>query len=344
MISIDGSYGEGGGQILRTVVALSILSKLPVHISNIRANRPNTGIKPQHYTAISLLKELSNATTEGLEIGSSSLSFTPGTMKSGRFHFDVGTAGSIPLISQTVIPLALHIKEPLEIFLRGGTDVKWAPSWDYLTYVFLPLLNQCGIRVDCLLLKRGYYPKGGGEASFKIYPCKDLRGFIFDAPAIFGKVEGIIHLGTLPDHIGKRMKHQIIKDLLKENIQTEISIDIQQTLSSGTGITLWTRADKKIIGCCKLGEKGVSAEKVAQSAVSDLLRDISKGACLDEHLFDQIVMYLVLAKGRSVCLVRSLSSHARTTMWVLEQFFPGKKLFYIENSHGLVRVEIQGVG
>ena len=344
MISIDGSYGEGGGQILRTAVSLSILTNIPVSITNIRENRSNPGIKPQHYTALSLLKQLSNATTEGLEIGSSHLSFKPGTFVSGRYQFDVGTAGSLPLICQTVLPLALHIAEPLEVSLRGGTDVKWSPSWDYFTQVFLPLVQQCGLQVDTTLVRRGYYPKGGGDILLRIDPCHKLQGILYDKPAEYHIVNGKVHLGMLPDHVGKRMAHQAIKGLLKEDLQADISIDSQDTLSPGTGLTLWSRSDNGIVGCCVFGEMGVSAETVAQQAVSELINDISVGSSLDEHLFDQILMYLVLAKGQSVVLVRSLSSHARTTMCLLEKFYPEKTLFSMEQQNDLVHLKIQGIG
>ena len=240
MISIDGSYGEGGGQILRTAVTLSVLTKTPISINNIRANRSNPGIKPQHFTALSIMKKLSNATTEGLEIGSSSLSFSPGAFIEGRYHFDVGTAGSLPLICQTIFPLALNISKPLEISLKGGTDVKWSPSWDYLNFIFLHVLQQCGIHIEAKLIKRGYYPKGGGEVFLKINPCKELQGIIFDKKTVYETVNGRVHFGNLPEHVGKRIRHQVIKLLMKEKLSADISIDSQSTLSSGVGITLWS--------------------------------------------------------------------------------------------------------
>lgn len=344
MITIDGSYGEGGGQILRTTVCLSIISQTPVKIINIRANRPNPGIKPQHYTALSLLKQLCQARTEGLEIGSTTFSFHPEEIKSGRYTVDVGTAGSITLICQSILPCVLRISDPLEVIVRGGTDVHWSPSWDYLCSVFLATLQRCGIEVDATLNQRGYYPKGGGEVFLRCSPCERLQNICFDTPASYDYVKGIVHIGNLPLHVSTRMKHQAVKSLLTHNLQSDISVDIGSTLSSGAGITLWSQTVKGIIGRCELGEKGVPAETVASNAVTKLMEDINFKATVDEHLLDQLLFYLVLAKGRSDCLVRSISSHADTTMWLLRQFYPAEHLFSIEKYNDLYRVIVNGIG
>ncbi len=344
MICIDGSYGEGGGQILRTAVSLSIITHTPIRITHIRENRSNPGIKSQHYTAISIMKQFSQATTEGLEIGSSTLTFTPDSITSGHFNFDIGTAGSMVLVFQTCIPCALQIHTPLRLTLKGGTDVKWSPSWDYFKFVFLPLLKRSGLHVDAVLIKRGYYPKGGGEAVLTIHPSKILKGLIFEKPAQFEKVTGRVHLGNLEQHIGTRIKHQIIKLLLTNQIHVDMTLDSQTTLSTGVGITLWAENDTRMLGCSVLGERGVPAETVASTAVQLLLKDILVGATLDEHLFDQILLYLVLAKGTSVCHVKLISSHADTTMFLIQQFFPNSHLFSIEDKGNIKRVEIHGIG
>jgi len=142
LLHIDGSYGEGGGQILRTAVALSVLTKTPLEINNIRANRPKPGIKSQHYTAIKIMEELCNAETDGLTIGSSNLTFSPGKITSGDYHFDIGTAGSIMLVLQACILCSLRTNSPITLKVTGGTDVKWSPSWDYFKHVFLTLIKK----------------------------------------------------------------------------------------------------------------------------------------------------------------------------------------------------------
>ncbi len=344
MLTIDGSYGEGGGQILRTAVSLSIITHTPITITNIRKNRQNPGVKPQHHTALVMMKQISKATTEGLEIGSTHLSFSPGSVTSGRYQYDVGTAGSMVLIFQTCIPCSLLINDPMILTIKGGTDVQWSPSWDYFRFVFLPLLRRCGLQLDTTLNKRGYYPKGGGEAVLSIHPCHTLHSLVFDKPVRYDHVQGRVHLGNLDQQVGTRMKHEVIKSLLKHQIHTDISIDAQTTLSTGAGITLWASQDYGMLGCSVLGEKGISAETVASSAVNLILDDILAKATLDEHVFDQMLLYLVLAKGTSICHVRTISSHAETTMWLLQQFFPKKNLFSIEHVGILKRIIIHGIG
>jgi RNA 3'-phosphate cyclase len=323
LLEIDGSYGEGGGQILRTAVALSVLTKKPVEIKNIRANRPNPGIKPQHYIAIQSVKELCNADVEGLEVGSSNLTFTPGDVKSGKYKFDIGTAGSVTLVFQTCLLSALKTSEPITIVVTGGTDVKWSPSWDYFKHVFLPLIKKMGVSVDGRLIKRGYYPKGGGEAELTIEPFKDIKPLRLGEQQEYSQINGIIHLANLPGHVGMRMKHASIKSLIKHGLKASIEIEETASLSTGTGITLWVESKDTVLGSTVLGERGVPAEKIGEDAMQNLLFEIEGGATVDVCAFDQILPYMSLArdKGSSFCIVREVNSHARTNMWLVNQFF-----------------------
>lgn len=320
MLEIDGSYGEGGGQILRNAVALSTLTKKPVKINNIRANRPNPGIKPQHYISIKSIEELCGAKTTGLEIGSSTLSFTPGDLKSGKYKFDIGTAGSITLVFQACILVSLNSKEPITIQLTGGTDVKWSPSWDYFTKVFLPLLKKMGVFVEARLINRGYYPKGGGKAELTINPCDNIKPLQLDKYQDFSDIKGVINIAGLPDHVSTRMKHSAIKLLLKENLMSDIIIEQNSSLSLGTGITLWIESKDTILGTTVLGERGVSSEEIGKTAVVNLISEIQSKSTLDVYAFDQLLPYMALAKGTSSCFVKELSNHANTNIWLLTQF------------------------
>jgi RNA 3'-phosphate cyclase len=323
LLEIDGSYGEGGGQILRNAVALSTLLKKPVKITEIRANRPNPGIKAQHYVAIKTLSEICNADTSGLEIGSPELEFKPGKIKSGRYKFDVGTAGSITLVFQACILALTKIKEPITISLTGGTDVKWSPSWDYFQYVYIPLLKKMGINVFPKLILRGYYPKGGGEAVITVNPSEKIKNISFKDEQEFTNASGKINISNLPEHIITRMRHKAIKTLLKNNIMSSIDVEQTTSLSPGVGITLWSQNKDTILGNTVLGEKGLSSEEVGQKAAENLLKEIESEVNLDVYAFDQILPYMVLAKksGESSCKIRELSSHASTNMWLLQQFF-----------------------
>ena len=232
MLHINGSYGEGGGQILRTSVALSVLTKNPVQITNIRAKRPNPGIKPQHYTAIKILKKLSIAETDGLKIGSSHLIFSPGEIKGGEYIFDIGTAGSIVLVFQAYLLSLLKTKDVITLRLTGGTDVKWSPSWDYFSNIFLPLIQKMGVSVNLRLIQRGYYPKGGGEAILTVKPFELTKPLLLGVKQNFSKVSGIVHLANLPDHVGKRMKHAAINTLIQNDLNSSLKVAIVTQPSS----------------------------------------------------------------------------------------------------------------
>jgi len=343
LLTIDGSYGEGGGQILRSAIALSALMKEPVEITNIRANRPVPGIRPQHHTAISCIKSICKGATEGSEIGSKKLTFLPGEIYPGEYVFDVGTAGSISLIFQACILACLKTPKPTEIKIIGGTDVKWAPTWDYFSKVFLPMIAKMGVKVESKLIKRGYYPKGGGEANIKIFPVEKLISLKLEN-GNFSKIEGIVHSSNLPEHISRRMKHSALKIAVKNNIRSYIEVEKASSLSPGTGITLWCKSEKSILGSTFLGEKSVSAERIGENAANQIIRDIKKKATLDSYTFDQILPYMVLAENKSTCIVRELSMHAHTNMWLVNQFFKDKNIFQVEDKQELKLIKIQGVG
>ena len=323
MLEIDGSYGEGGGQILRNSIALSTLIDKPVKITNIRANRPNPGIKSQHYVSIKSIQELCNAKTNGLEIGSLSLSFKPGNFKGGSYNFEIGTAGSITLVFQACILASLKTKEPVTIRLTGGTDVKWSPSWDYFNHVFIPLLQKIGVTVKANLIKRGYYPKGGGEAEIIINPTKKLLPLKLDKEHEFSEVEGIINIANLPEHISIRIKHAVIRNLLKRDLMSTINVEATTSLSPGTGITIWSKTQDTILGSTILGERGLSAEEIGKTVAINLLNEMDSRSTLDVYAFDQLLPYMAVAmeNGRSICYVREMSNHAKTNIWLMQRFF-----------------------
>jgi RNA 3'-phosphate cyclase len=320
LLEIDGSYGEGGGQILRNAVGLSTILNEPVKISNIRANRPTPGIKAQHYVVIKSIKEMSDAKTENLEIGSTNITFIPGKFKEGNYKFDIGTAGSITLVFQALILASLKTDKKLNIKLTGGTDVKWSPSWDYFKHVFLPILKKIGVKVDINLLKRGYYPKGGGEAEIIIHPGSNIKQLKLDKETEFSKINGIVNIGQLSTGISKRIKHSAIRALLKNDLQADVSVEENKTLSPGTGVTIWTDSKDVILGSTVLGERGLASEEIGKNVVNNLLSEINSNSTLDTYAFDQILPYMAIAKGESTCIVKEISNHAQTNMWLIKQF------------------------
>jgi RNA 3'-phosphate cyclase len=335
MLHIDGSYGEGGGQILRTAVSLSVLTQTPITVSNIRSNRPNPGLRPQHHLALSIMKQLSNAETTGLSVGASEITFQPKEISGGSYEFDIGTAGSMVLVFQTILLGSLYTDKPIHIILHGGSDVKWAPSWDYFNEVFLPVVQKMGVSVSADLLKRGYYPKGGGTAKLTIQPLKEPL-----LPIVFDKfhplhIYGRIHLSNLPDHIAKRMKHEVIKQALNEDIHCNIQTEQAESLSPGVGLTLWSIDKHGAIGAVSLGEKGVPAETVGKNAVESILLDINNNATVDVWLSDQLLPYLALIRGDSLFHVRKLTGHFKTNLWVLKQFFPYFTISFTEHDNSV---------
>jgi RNA 3'-phosphate cyclase len=321
VLLIDGSYGEGGGQITRTAIAFSVLTKQPIQITNIRAHRPIPGLRPQHYTTLSCIQAMCDAEVDGLSVNSTSLTFTPHDIKPGTYNFDIGTAGSMTLVFQACLLSAFNTTAPLTIRLRGGTDVRWAPSWDYFAHVFLPLISRIGIKTETQLIKRGYYPTGGGEAVLTIHPVEKLFSFHAEEPQNFHDMNGIIHLANLPDHISTRMKHAAIKIAMKHNLRSVLHVDTAPSSSSGAGITLWSASGPTILGSTILGEKNISAEAVGENATYQLIQEITSGATIDRYAIDQLIPYFVLAPKGSICLIRELSNHTKTNIWLIKQFF-----------------------
>ncbi len=335
MITIDGSHGEGGGQILRLSVALSAVTHEPIRVTNIRHNRPNPGLKPQHVMAINSVAEICHAHVEGNKVGSLAITFYPGDIKGGTYSFDIGTAGSLTLVLQACILPSLFADQKVDITITGGTDVKWAPPWDYFHHVFLSHLQHMNVNIQAHLIRRGYYPRGGGKATVVIDPLdtfnplnpKDTRNV---------QVRGIVNMANLPSHIGERIKKSAVETLSKHQIPTYIDIILEQSSSVGAGIALWTR-NGNILGADCLGEKGVSAEKVGSLAASRLLSEIQSGATCDIYAVDQMLPYLALpSKGFFLC--REISRHASTEMWLLNMFL--KKDFLVQQSGFLKKVTV----
>ena len=315
MIEIDGSYGEGGGQILRLSVALSALLGKPVKVKNIRAKRPNPGLRRQHITAIEAVKKICGGSAVGLKEGSLSIEFYPGKIIGGEYAFNIGTAGSITLVLQACILPSIFAEKETKLVLTGGTDVKWSPSWDYFQHVFLPLLKKMGISIEANLLRRGYYPKGMGKAEVKIQPCKEIHPPSFKNGEL--NIEGIVHIANLPIQIAQRVKNSAENEIKRKGMESSITIQQGEASSPGIGIALWA-SNGKIIGADCLGERGLPAEKVGKNAAQSLLKEIEAGVDVDERAVDQILPYVALASSSFTC--RKISKHAETEMWLLRKF------------------------
>lgn len=335
---IDGSYGEGGGQLLRTAVALAAITGDAVRITGIRSKRANPGLAAQHLTAVKAVAELCSGQVEGLQVRSTEIVFRPGPIQGGAFRFDVGTAGSIPLVLQAVLPAAVASGKLFQLHLTGGTDVRAAPPLDYLRLVLLPILGRMGIDARVEPLRRGYYPRGGGAVEATIHASLPLKPLLLESPGTLGEIRGIAHISNLPGHIAERMAHAAEQALGQyPNVAIEqVVLAREEAIGMGGAIVLAAHTADTILGASATAERGIPAEQLGEEAGRTLVEEIEAGATLDIHAADQMLIYLALCRGSSAFLARTLSSHACTTIWLLEQFLPVR--FLVAPVDGLVRV------
>jgi RNA 3'-terminal phosphate cyclase (ATP) len=327
MLALDGSHGEGGGQILRTALALAVTLRRPVALNRIRTGRPKPGLRPQHLTVVRALAAISDAEVAGDALDSTELRFVPRALEAGSYRFDVGavrgSAGSVSLLFQALLLPLASASAPSHLTLIGGTHVPWSPPVHYLTEVFLPALEQLGGRATLTLTRWGWYPAGGGEVEASIAPAAGLRGFTPGAPGAPGArlpVTGLSAVSRLPRGIAERQRRRALERLSAAGISAEIAL-AEDASARGPG-TLLFLAEHARAGFSALGRRGVPAEQVADEAVDALLAYRASGAAVDEHLADQLVPFLALAGADSDVTCPAISSHLATVAWVVEQFLP----------------------
>lgn len=321
LIEIDGSMGEGGGQILRNAVALSAVLLKPIRVYNIRARRSNPGLRPQHLTGVKAVAALSSAETSGLEVGSKEIVFKPRKLGGGRMRFDAGTAGSTTLILQSLMPAMAFSSSEVEVELRGGTNNPMAPPLEYFQYVLLPTLEKMGCRFEVSLLRRGFYPKGGGVIRARSTPVDELKPIRLVEAGGVRRVFGLSYSCRLPSHIVERMASTAEKLVRERGYDVEIRREILKpgdracSLDPGCGIILVAELRSGVVmGADSLGRLGVPAERVAEEAVRSLLKQLETGAPIDKHLGDQLVIWASLASGVSEYRVSELTTHTTTSI------------------------------
>lgn len=324
MLALDGSHGEGGGQILRTALALAVTLRRPVALNRIRTGRPKPGLRPQHLTVVRALAAISNAEVAGDALDSTELRFVPRALEAGSYRFDVGavrgSAGSVSLLFQALLLPLASASAPSHLTLIGGTHVPWSPPVHYLTEVFLPALERLGGRATLTLTRWGWYPAGGGEVEASIGPTAGLRGFTPGAPGARLPVTGLSAVSRLPRGIAERQRRRALERLSAAGISAEIAL-AEDASARGPG-TLLFLAKRGRAGFSALGRRGVPAEQVADEAVDALLAYRASGAAVDERLADQLVPFLALATADSDVTCPAISSHLATVAWVVEQFLP----------------------
>jgi RNA 3'-terminal phosphate cyclase (ATP) len=339
MVFLDGAYGEGGGQILRTALSLSILMGKPVKIEDIRANRKKPGLMPQHLTVVKALQKISSAETEGAMMESTGLIFKPGETRSGKYLFDVGTAGSTSLILQAILPPLAFGPGKTQVILKGGTHVPWSPPFHYLEKVFIPVLSGVGVRADLTLVTWGWYPRGGGEVRIEIEPARTLHSLRLVQSWKPESLKVLCASSNLPAHITDREKNGIRERLSREGLSAEFEVFDGPSPGQGNMVFIAAGSGVNRAGFTALGERGKRAEQVADEAVDALLSFLNSGAAVEEHLADQLVPYLALAEGPSELLVQHISSHLRTNLWVVEHFIKRKIQLDEEGSLGRLTIK-----
>ncbi|HII41302.1 MAG TPA: RNA 3'-terminal phosphate cyclase [Thermoplasmata archaeon] len=342
MIEIDGSHGEGGGQLLRIAVALSAVTHRPVTVNRIREGRPNPGLAAQHVTALHAVAELASAQVSGLEVGSSRVVFEPGELRGGDHAFDVGTAGSVTLVLQACLPVAFAANEATRLRIVGGTDVQWSPPLDYFARVFLPLIRRVGGQADLLSHRRGYYPRGGGEVEIVVQPTAVWSPLVISDAGAVEHVRGIAHASNLPADIPRRMKQAATRGLhgISDVKIEERVYPGEDAVGQGGAVVLWVEREHALLGASALAERGKSSERVGEEAAAALEAEIHVNATVDIHAADQVVAYLALADRASSFLVREVSPHLRTMAWLIPQFL-GRTIEF-QSIGDLTRVKVSG--
>lgn len=348
MIKIDGSYGEGGGQIVRTALALSTALQKPFEVDNIRKGRKDSGLKAQHITCLKALEQLCNAKYSEVSIGSASLRYIPGELKARKVEVDIGTAGSITLLLQSLIIPCFFAGYPVTLKIKGGTSGKWQMPFDYFENVFIPHLRKYA-DIKTKLHKRGYYPKGGGSVEVKIDPLYNLENkdsaskINLVEQGALAQIKGISHASKMLQkaNVAERQADAAKSMLLKLGINVDIRAEYCDTLSPGSGITLWavfsrnmepTELDPSVLGSDIIGEKGKPAEEVGGDAANALAREIQSRAPVDEHLADNLIPFLAMFGGS--IKVSDISSHTRTNIYAAEQFLG--KIFEINEKENII--------
>jgi RNA 3'-terminal phosphate cyclase (GTP) len=325
MIEIPGDTLEGGGQIVRTAVALSCITRKPIRIYKIRANRPNPGIKPQLYYTLKALVDTVHARAEGLEMDSTEIRFfpSPHAFEAGRVTVDLKTSGAIGLALQVLLPIAVFKSGGISFRIKGGTCGLGAVPVDYYPEVVFPVLRRSGVRASLEIVKRGYYPKGGGEVAVTVAPL------VAPVPLEFlcqGKLISIhgksIASGTLVARDVSRRQAKKAGETLRKafNVPVHIQEEYTDSLSPGSEINLMAHTDTGcILWSDARGEKGKSAEEVGREAAEKLVAEIASEAAADFHLADNLIPWLSLLGGR--IRTSRISPHTHTNIWVCELFF-----------------------
>lgn len=345
MFEIDGGKKSGSGTILRLSVAIAAITGEPLHIYNIRQNRPQAGLKPQHLEAVLTAAKLCNAELQGATLGSRELYFKPSSIQAGSFEAQIGTAGSIPMLFMTVLPICLFAKNPVRLHvMKGGTDTLHAPTINYLRQVFLPSLKLMGVDAEIEVQRYGYYPKGMGEATLTVKPTCKLQPIRLENFGKLQSVKGVSVCTFLADKKVAERQAKAAKDyLVAKGTNADILVvnDTSNDLQKGSSIALWAQTDSgAILGADAIGELRKTSEAVGTVAAQKLSCELSASPTVDVYLADMLIPYMALAEGTSTYLTRQVSEHIEANIWLAEKMLNAQ--FNIKKADALYRIEKAG--
>ena len=331
-LKINGGHGEGGGQIIRSAIALSCITKQPIHLENIRKNRKNEGLKAQHLTAIRILQKISKADVIGAKIGSTELKFIPGNVENLELIEDVKTAGSISLILQVLIPVVSISQKKLSLIIKGGTDVLWSPSMDYTQHVLKEAYSRMGIEFSVEIIKRGYYPKGNGEVKLEVYPSKIKSLTLSKRETNNLKLK--CTFSKISIDVIKEKIEMIKEKISKANFNVEIEIKEEEAIDSGASLLIYSIDKNSIIGIDGL------FDNKKQNFDLDFEK-FNNSLGVDESLADMLVVPASLGINKTVFQVKEITKHLETNLFVTSKI-TGCKYGIGKTSEGF-EVIIQGV-
>jgi RNA 3'-terminal phosphate cyclase (ATP) len=343
-LEIDGSFGEGGGQTVRIATSFSIILNQPIRVINVRSARKVPGLRPQHAATLRILRDICGGSLEGGNVGSTEFTFTPGALENiSPASLDLGTAGSITLVLQALVPAVALSEASLELELIGGTDVPWSPTSDYIGAVLGQCLRRIGIRFSFEVSRRGYYPRGGGRASVRIEPCAEVsplqltsRGRGPPPP-----ISIVSRAGSLPRHVAERQAAAAASALARSGLRARTTtVYSEESLSPGSSILISCVGETCYIGSDSIGARGKPAERVGSEAAAQFVRTYASPACVDANLADMVAPLLCLAQGPSSLVTSQATGHLRTSLQVATQFVQaGCTVTALEAGGALVSIE-----
>jgi len=324
VIEIDGSQGEGGGQILRSALALSIVTGKAMRIHRIRVRRSKPGLRAQHLKSLEAAAHISAAIVDGAYLDSTNITFEPAALHPGNYRFEIGTAGATSLVLQTIyLPLSFADR-PSKLSIIGGTHVRWSPCYQYLDWQWAHYLTRCGYRLDLSLERAGFFPQGGGCLQASIHPVGEISSLRLMERGDLRDIRGVSIACNLPQHVSERQRKQALGRLKTLGCGVEIEIDTMSAFNKGSILCLLAEFENGRACYFGLGERGLPAERVADHAVDQLLAFIESDGCVDQYLADQLLLPLAFAEGASEFRTSQISQHLLTNANVIRAFTSAK--------------------